>query len=1016
MKALLLLLLWILPSLVLGEETHAAAGEARVPLGEYTQLLEQVRHKPRPALADYALGSAAIQVEVTEEERRTSARVTVTLAVETFAAEWILVPILPQGTALAEATLDGKPVSLVPGPDGLSWNTRGTGAATLQLRYGIDAQRSERGYSLAIPVPRAAATRLQATLPGKGLDVAVVPSADLRITEAGDLTQVTATMASSPALMITWRVPGKETHVLSRARYHGELGGEAVLWNTDFDVELNSGEQVTLPLMSVTTTLSDMQVDGKPAKVLVEKGHFATTLQGRGSHRVSASFQVPLSQEQGPPQVSLTLPRVPVSHFELVLPGKKEVKVTPRTPVVATESDGRTRAEWFLPMADSAVFSWVDTVPEDLRTSVRANATLYHTVRAEEGVLHVRGLVDYEMTHGETGQLELELPAEAQVNRITTPTGAVSDWAVATGGNGRKQISVFLDRPVKGAFRLDLSYERLLGTGAEARAPVTVPLLRAVGVHRQRGMVALLAGTELSLEPVEDAGLSRVGENQLPGFVRNDLAGAVAHTYKYTDEAPPLSVRTLTPEREQGKFDASVDTLVSVGDVTMKGSATVQVDVKSGTIMALALSLPGDVNVLGVSGPSIRTHRVSSVQGRQHIDIAFTQEMDGQFRIEVHYERITSDSETAAPVPTVSVSGAEVEHGRIAVEALSAVEIKPATARQLSTLDINELPQQLVLKTTNPILLAYKYVYANPPFQLALSITRHKEIDVQEAIIEQASYRTLLTRDGLAVTAASYRVRNTRRQFLRLALPARSEVWSVFVNGAAEKPAQGSDEGVLVKMISSASGFPVELVYAQRVPEMGMTGTLSGHLPRPDMVVTHTRWDLFLPARAHYWEPESSMDLVAEGTPVNPRAYAADALEGEQARGQPLRISVPSQGVHFAFEKLYANRGPELSGFRVRYAVEDMVRLGQWLSVVGVLLVWLGIVALSCRCVKLSRAGAVASLVVGAAAVYLAIGYLGAKPAAVSTWVLGMALALGAWRLIARIRAWKQQRAVQDPV
>ena len=45
------------------------------------------------------------------------------------------------------------------------------------------------------------------------------------------------------------------------------------------------------------------------------------------------------------------------------------------------------------------------------------------------------------------------------------------------------------------------------------------------------------------------------------------------------------------------------------------------------------------------------------------------------------------------------------------------------------------------------------------------------------------AYKTLFTRDGLAVTRAQFDVRNSRRQFLRLSLPDESRIWSVFVNG-----------------------------------------------------------------------------------------------------------------------------------------------------------------------------------------------------------------------------------------
>ena len=159
--------------------------------------------------------------------------------------------------------------------------------------------------------------------------------------------------------------------------------------------------------------------------------------------------------------------------------------------------------------------------------------------------------------------------------------------------------------------------------------------------------------------------------------------------------------------------------------------------------MALKLRVPTNVNVFGVTGPSIRTHEITTSGGSQNIAIEFTQEMEGQCRVDVNYERIMSDGEVETAVPTISLTGADVEHGRIAVEALSALEVQATVSEQLSRLDLTELPQQLLLKTTNPILLAYKYVHAEPPFQLILKITRHQEIDVQVAAIETAQYSTL---------------------------------------------------------------------------------------------------------------------------------------------------------------------------------------------------------------------------------------------------------------------------------
>ena len=112
---------------------------------------------------------------------------------------------------------------------------------------------------------------------------------------------------------------------------------------------------------------------------------------------------------------------------------------------------------------------------------------------------------------------------------------------------------------------------------------------------------------------------------------------------------------------------------------------------------------------------------------------------------------------------------------------------------------------------------------------------------MQVAAIERADYKSRVTRDGLAVTTARLLVRNSQRQFLRLALPPASQVWSVFVDGKPEKPAFAADgatngagakgTAVLVKMINSARGFPVEIVYATPIQNINGLGFIPKRRP-----------------------------------------------------------------------------------------------------------------------------------------------------------------------------------------
>lgn len=491
-------------------------------------------------------------------------------------------------------------------------------------------------------------------------------------------------------------------------------------------------------------------------------------------------------------------------------------------------------------------------------------------------VLTTRAMVQVEVTRGTAARLSLDLPDEVQVNKVASADGAVSDWRVSEGRRGRV-LTVFLDRQISGEFRFDVEYERLLpgrGDGQQAEA-VAMPLLWARDVSRQRGMVSLLATKDLALSPRDEQDVTRVGENQLPAVVRNRIERKVAHTFKYRDANPGLTVAPSVPDKEEGRFGAVVDTLISLGDVTMKGGATVAIDVKSGVLPTLSLALPTGVNLSSLTAPSLREYDVeedAALGGGQRVDLVFTQDMEGSFRIDVDYEKILGDAPGEVVVPTLRVLGAEVEQGRVAVEALAAVEVRVAEARGLSTLDTAELPQQLVLRTTNPILLAYTYVQIDPPYALTLGLSRHQEIEVQAGAIDEAVYRTLYTGDGLAVTTARYTMRNTREQFLRVRLPAGAEVWSATVDGRSEKPALASDDGsgreVLIKIINATKPFVVAYTFATPAPVMTGFGRVKGMLPRPDVVATSSRWEVFVPDGLRYGEPSGDLRLVSPLSPV----------------------------------------------------------------------------------------------------------------------------------------------------
>ncbi len=930
------------------------SGQVELPLAVYNRLVETARDPETPAPAGFALGSAKVTVTVDDG----AARVGVELTVDVLANEWVLIPVLPAGTAVETATVGGAAVQLIASPGALAWATRQQGSHVMKLSYRLDAARSDAGLSLAVPLPRAASIGFAATLPGTGLDVAVIPSAGASVTENGGVTRVNATLPATAGVQLSWRLPAADGHALSRALYAGQLAGEAVVWNGELTVELLGDETVTLPLLPSSVTLRNLQVDGRDATILIEGERFATLLRGRGRHTVTAAFEVPVERRDGPPRIDLRVPPVPVSRFELTLPGDKEVTVSPASSVGTRRRGDATVATAHVPLTSEVQISWAETVPEEVRTEVRSSAAVYHAVHAEEGVLYVTARADLEVSRGETNVLRLEVPADVQVDRVSA-SGAVADWRLGEPSEETRSITVFLDRQLQGRLVLEVGYDRSLPAG-DAQAELIVPLLRSLDAQRQRGMVVLLQSPDLALRPVADGGATRVGENQLPAFVRETLELPAAHTFKYVETLPRIAVEAAAPERQPGRFDARVDTLVSLGEVTLKAAAGIEIDVKSGRLMELELALPAGTDLLSLTGPSVRRHRVEPRDDASgpRIVVEFTQEMDGRFRLEAAYERLLAEGDGDAAeieVPTLAVPGAGVEQGRIAVEALAAVEVRPSTVEGLTSLDAAEIPQRLVLLTTNPILHAYKYAGATPALHggangtlLKLTVTRHRTVEVHQAVIDRADVRTLFTRDGLSVTAARFQVRNSRRQFLRLQLPPGSEIWSAFVDGRPEKPALTAGEDGeawhLIRIIHSTRGFDVELMFQTPANAIRGLGTLSGILPRPEILVTRTRWDVFLPRGVGYGKPSQEMELVeARGRVTADDLDSALALAGGDRLVEPLRPMIPSAGIHFAFEKLYANQGGRDAGFEIPYASGLGRHLGRLLSLAGASVFWIGL-------------------------------------------------------------------------
>jgi hypothetical protein len=239
-----------------------------------------------------------------------------------------------------------------------------------------------------------------------------------------------------------------------------------------------------------------------------------------------------------------------------------------------------------------------------------------------------------------------------------------------------------------------------------------------------------------------------------------------------------------------------------------------------------------------------------------------------------------------------------------------------------------------------------------------------------------------------------------------------SKVWSVTMDGRPEKPAIANDTGpdgeslppeILIRVINSAQSFPVELVYATPVGKMGNLGRISGQLPQPDMIVTRSNWSVFLPDSYRYGTPSSNLSLVISGQPVNreqlEREMTLDVDSAAAIITGPLRIDVPNRGIHYAFEKLYANQSDEVATFDIAYRSAVGESLGQSLALAGTLALWFGLAIALGRIPAFGSREAAGAVGLGVVALLIALVYLEGNPTPVLILALVLAIGSGGYLL-----------------
>ena len=298
------------------------------------------------------------------------------------------------------------------------------------------------------------------------------------------------------------------------------------------------------------------------------------------------------------------------------------------------------------------------------------------------------------------------------------------------------------------------------------------------------------------------------------------------------------------------KLYSETRTLVAVAEGILVCQEGVSFNILHTPVRELKLDVPANVSVLTVTGSNVQDWRISDAG---ELTVVLGRETIGSYELSITYERLAKES---LEIPVIRAAGVERERGYVSVVALANVEIQGGEITGARSIDVRQLPSDILGMTSQPILLAYRYV--EPEFKIPLTVKKHGEVGVLVTIVDSELFTAMQLNDGRRITKALYSVRNNRNQFLRLRMPKGAEIWSVAVSGKPVTPALDKEDNLLIPLVRSTgagelASFPVEIVYVESPEEPAKeSGTIRVDLPESDVPVMQVMYDYYLPREGDY--------------------------------------------------------------------------------------------------------------------------------------------------------------------
>ena len=605
--------------------------------------------------------------------------------------------------------------------------------------------------------------------------------------------------------------------VITRADYVGSVKGELAHLKATLDVEVLSADWARLPVEFGEAAIgSSRSENGAVLLRGVGEGRYELLVRGQGKHQIELSLVVGVESAAEGRSFAVQCPAVGVSNLELEIPENDlAVQVTPRrTSDLRSDRKDLTQVSAVLGSTNRFTVSWHPKSGSTDQAAGLANVTDTIAVDVGDGVVHTHAILDYQILRGSLGELVVEVPIDQRLLDVQVP--GLREWQTEKVDDCQR-VKVRLHAPATEKIRLEL----------HAEAPISedvfqVGQVRAVGVARESGILAVRGAEDVGLEYVQRESITRIDGADAP----ESLQKPRSTFYKFFTPDHKLSV-VASQLKPRIVVDSHVSVFLDKTRVTTRGEFRYQVS-RSG-IFALTYRLPAGFQVDDVRADSMERFEVTPGENAQNLTVYFTKKLLGELTVSVTASQVRDKPAGELTLPLPEPLNATREQGLVAVIAPESLEVATDSARLEAA------------RAATPAELAAKGFHPEAPERSALAaafsfVTR--PVSIVQTITERPRRTAVVVRtianvkeDVVQVTTKfRYQIQFAGTNTFRMAVPAEvSDRLRVEGDGIKErrKAAQPSEDGTVewtIVLHSEALGdCTFTATYDQKIsiPEQG---------------------------------------------------------------------------------------------------------------------------------------------------------------------------------------------------